>query len=86
MLRLTPPSRIGEFYGLYGMVGRFAAITGPLAWGLIVNELEWGRPVAIVTLLIQVIISYIILRGVSDKPRDWSAEERGEDGAESVVQ
>jgi UMF1 family MFS transporter len=86
MLRLTPPSRIGEFYGLYGMVGRFAAITGPLAWGLIVNELEWGRPAAIVMLLIQVIISYIILRGVSDKPRDWSAAERGEDGPESVVQ
>ncbi len=34
MLRLTPPDRIGEFYGLYGMVGRFSAITGPLLWGL----------------------------------------------------
>ena len=32
MLRLTPPDRIGEFYGLYGMVGRFSAITGPLVW------------------------------------------------------
>src|SRR5690606_17413460 len=32
MLRLTPPARIGEFYGLYGMVGRFSAITGPLIW------------------------------------------------------
>ncbi|MBI1839883.1 MAG: MFS transporter [Verrucomicrobia bacterium] len=33
MLRLTPPDRVGEFYGLYGMVGRFSAITGPLIWG-----------------------------------------------------
>ncbi len=33
MLRLTPPARIGEFYGLYGMVGRFSAITGPLDLG-----------------------------------------------------
>ncbi|MBM3848228.1 MAG: MFS transporter [Verrucomicrobia bacterium] len=32
MLRLTPLDRIGEFYGLYGMVGRFSAITGPLVW------------------------------------------------------
>jgi len=32
MLRLTPPARIGEFYGLYGMVGRFAAIVGPAVW------------------------------------------------------
>ena len=28
MLRLTPPDRVGEFYGLYGMVGRFSAVTG----------------------------------------------------------
>jgi len=32
MLRLTPPHRIGEFYGLYGMVGRFSAVIGPLIW------------------------------------------------------
>jgi UMF1 family MFS transporter len=31
MLRLTPPARVGEFYGLYGMVGRFSAITGPIS-------------------------------------------------------
>jgi UMF1 family MFS transporter len=73
MLRLTPPERVGEFYGLYGMVGRFAAITGPLLWGLIVNQLGWGRPVAILTLLVGVVISYVILRGVSDEPRDWAA-------------
>jgi UMF1 family MFS transporter len=34
MLRLAPPWRIGEFYGLYGMVGRFSAITGPLVWAV----------------------------------------------------
>ena len=33
MLRLTPPDRVGEFYGLYGMVGRFSAILGPVLWG-----------------------------------------------------
>ena len=34
MLRLTPPDRVGEFYGLYGMVGRFSAITGPALWAM----------------------------------------------------
>lgn len=34
MLELTPPERLGEFYGLYGMVGRFAAVIGPLLWGI----------------------------------------------------
>jgi UMF1 family MFS transporter len=74
MLRLTPPDKIGEFYGLYGMVGRFAAITGPLLWALIVDELGWGRPAAIVSLLVGVIISFVILRGVSDERRDWQAQ------------
>ena len=32
MLELTPPDRLGEFYGLYGMVGRFSAVVGPLLW------------------------------------------------------
>ena len=30
MLVLTPPRYIGQFYGLYSMVGRFATIIGPL--------------------------------------------------------
>ena len=39
MLRLTPPERIGEFYGLYGMVGRFSAVTGPLVWSIMTSTL-----------------------------------------------
>ncbi|HWV57650.1 MAG TPA: MFS transporter [Longimicrobiales bacterium] len=76
MLRLTPPARIGEFYGLYGMVGRFSAITGPFVWGFIVDILGWGRPAAIATLLAGVVIAYVILRKVSDEPRAWPPEER----------
>jgi UMF1 family MFS transporter len=78
MLRLTPPARIGEFYGLYGMVGRFAAITGPFIWGLVADTLGLGRPAAILTLLVGIVISYFILRPVSDARREWSPEERGE--------
>jgi UMF1 family MFS transporter len=80
MLRLTPPARIGEFYGLYGMVGRFAAITGPFMWGLVADTLGLGRPTAILTLLVGIVIGYFILRPVSDARREWSAEERGEVG------
>src|SRR5690348_16926090 len=81
MLRLTPPGRVGEFYGLYGMVGRFSAVTGPLLWAAttyIVVERS-GMPVltgeafAILSLLAMVIVSFIILRRVSDAPRDWEA-------------
>jgi MFS transporter, UMF1 family len=80
MLRLTPPERIGEFYGLYGMVGRFSAITGPVIWAavtwLTINRLHLaphvGEGIAVLILLSLIIISYVILQPVSDAPRDWS--------------
>jgi UMF1 family MFS transporter len=75
MLRLTPPARIGEFYGLYGMVGRFSAIIGPLVWSIVVDRLHWGRPAAILTLLAGTIIGYVILRPVSDAPRTWKGAD-----------
>jgi len=80
MLRLTPPHRVGEFYGLYGMVGRFSAITGPALWGvatwLFVERLglpvQQGEAIAIATMLAMVVVSYRILRPVTDEKRDWS--------------
>ena len=83
MLRLTPPDRVGEFYGLYGMVGRFSAVTGPALWGLTtyITVERMGMPaitgqaIAILTLLAMVVVSVIILRPVTDAPRDWVALE-----------
>ncbi len=83
MLRLTPPDRVGEFYGLYGMVGRFSAVTGPLLWSLT----TWlavergglptvtGQALAIVTLLVMMLVSRRILQPVTDTARDWAALE-----------
>jgi MFS transporter, UMF1 family len=75
MLRLSPPRYLGQFYGLYAMVGRFAAIVGPLLWVGIVDGVGLGRPVAVLSLLVMVIISYIILRPISDEPRIWGSED-----------
>lgn len=66
MLLLTPPRRIGEFYGLYGMVGRFSFVVGPLVWGLVTDGLGLGRPAAIVTMLAAVVVSYFILRPIRE--------------------
>jgi UMF1 family MFS transporter len=68
MLRLTPPERLGQFYGLYAMVGRFAAILGPLLWAAVVDWLRLGRPVAVLSLLAMIAVSYLVLRPVSDRP------------------
>jgi MFS transporter, UMF1 family len=81
MLRLTPPWRIGEFYGLYGMVGRFSAISGPATWALILYltvqvfgiRPHVGQGLGVLVLLVQMVVSYWILRRVSDEPRDWAA-------------
>ncbi len=83
MLRLTPPSRVGEFYGLYGMVGRFSQITGPIIWGtvtyLTIQALglapEVGQGIGVLVLLALVIVGFLILRSVSDQPRDWQGSD-----------
>jgi len=81
MLRLTPPDRIGEFYGLYGMVGRFSAVTGPGIWAastaftnhvLHVDPLR-SQGIAILVLLLLMFLSYWILQPVTDQKRDWAA-------------
>lgn len=74
MLKLTPPHRVGEFYGLYGMVGRFSAITGPIIWASITSlavhgfglEPLVGQGISIIILSVLVVVSYFILRPVSD--------------------
>jgi len=74
MLVLTPPRYIGQFYGLYSMVGRFATIIGPLSWAIIVDELGFGRPAAIAFLFFVMAVGYVILQGVDDNPREWPPE------------
>jgi MFS transporter, UMF1 family len=82
MLRLTPPDRIGEFYGLYGMVGRFSAITGPMLWALVtwlaVHALRLkplvGQGISVLVLLVFIVASYLILRPISDEARVWERD------------
>lgn len=72
MLRLTPPERLGQFYGIYSMVGRFAAIIGPLVWAMIVDGLDWGRPAAVGALMIVIAAAMMTIRPVSDRQRGAS--------------
>jgi UMF1 family MFS transporter len=83
MLRLTPPARVGEFYGLYGMVGRFSAITGPVLWALstyfTIQVLHLsprvGQGFSVIVLMMMILVSYAILQPISDVPREWRAED-----------
>ena len=51
MIGLAPPEYLGQFYGLYALAGRFAALVGPLLWALVVDVLGLGRPTALLVLL-----------------------------------
>jgi UMF1 family MFS transporter len=83
MLRLTPPARVGEFYGLYGMMGRFSAVTGPVIWSIVtyltITRLGMlprvGEGIGVLTLMILMVISHTILQPVSDEPRTWSGSD-----------
>jgi len=87
MLRLSPPDKIGEFFGLYGLAGKFSAVTGPVLYGVIVSTLlnaGWGKgayQVGILSFLILMTIGLLLLRGVPDpgvEPGD--SEGRGAPG------
>jgi len=76
MLRLSPPERIGEFFGLYGLAGKFSAVTGPILYGTIVSVLlnaGWGKgayQVGILSFLVLMVIGILFLRGVPDRPSE----------------
>jgi UMF1 family MFS transporter len=76
MLRLSPPERIGEFFGLYGLAGKFSAVTGPVLYGTIVSVLlnaGWGKvayQVGILSFLVLMVIGMVLLRSVPDRPSE----------------
>ena len=71
LLRLTPPDRIGEMFGLYGMIGKFSAVVGPVLYGIIVASLlgalgQGAYQVAVASLLGLLIVGILVLRGVPE--------------------
>lgn len=67
MTRLAPDHLLGEFFGLYATVGRFATVTGPLAWALVADVLGWGRPAALASLMLFIIAAGAVIRRVPEQ-------------------
>jgi len=69
MIQITPPDKVGQFFGLHGMVGRIASIIGAFSWGLVVVTLGIGQQGAIINLAICTMISFIIMQFVVIKSK-----------------
>ena len=74
MVRLSPPGRIGEFFGIYGLAGKASQVVGQLLYGLIVflllGTLHVGAyKIAILSLIVTMLIGLWLIWPVSDR---WS--------------
>jgi UMF1 family MFS transporter len=83
MVRLSPPDRLGEFFGLYGLVGKGSQVIGQLLYGLIIFVLlvplgVGAYQVAVLSLLVTMFIGLWLIWPVRD---DWAGSgEVGELG------
>ncbi len=74
MVRLSPPERLGEFFGLYGLVGKGSQVIGQLLYGatlfLFLDALGVGSyQLAVLSLLATMLIGLRLILPVSDR---WS--------------
>jgi UMF1 family MFS transporter len=70
--RLIPAEKAGEFFGFYNMLGKFAAVLGPLVVG-VTAQLSGSPRLAILSLLLFFIAGGILLMRVRDPLRAPSA-------------
>jgi len=65
--QLTPVARTAEFFGLWGMANRLAAIAGPLSYGLISYWSGSNHRLAILTTLLFFIAGLVLLMRVNEQ-------------------
>ena len=72
MIRLSPPERVGEFFGIYGLVGKASQVIGQVLYGTIVflflDSLGVvAYQVAMLSLIVTMLIGLWLVWPVSDK-------------------
>ena len=88
MVRLSPPERLGEFFGLYGLVGKGSQVIGQLLYGAIitggalaVTSTTDARALRVAAGVVGVLVVYwsahVYVRVQGRRLRDSSASLRG---------
>lgn len=72
MYRLSPADRLGEFYGLYGLVGKGSQVIGALVYGttlfLLFDRIgTMAYQIGILTLLATMLVGLFLVRSVPEK-------------------
>jgi len=71
IIELSPPEKVGEFFGLYGFAGKAASILGPMLWGAVVWALDSTGTlkyrVAVTVLLGIVVAAAFLFRGLTQQ-------------------
>jgi len=73
-IKLVPPEKIGEIFGLFNLVGYLSAIVGALFWGMILLFLarfgEWGYRTTLLSLILFMVIGLIFLLRLPHKKKE----------------
>ena len=66
MGQLAPPWRAAEFFGLWGLAGKLAAIVGPLSYGLITYLTAGTQRLAILSTVLFFVAGLMLLATVNE--------------------
>ncbi len=61
--RLIPPGKAAEFFGFYNMLGKFAAVLGPLLMGVVgvlTDSTRWSLAAVVVLFVIGAVVLYFV--------------------------
>lgn len=68
IVELSPPEKLGEFFGIYGLAGKAASIFGPLLWGTVVWVFQETQTfkyrAALTALLLITIVTLFLFRSL----------------------
>jgi UMF1 family MFS transporter len=65
--QFTPVARTGEFFGLWGLANRLAALLGPMSYGLVTYFTDGNHRLAILSTLTFFVLGIALLRGVDEQ-------------------
>ena len=68
IVELSPPEKLGEFFGIYGLAGKAASILGPLLWGTVVWAFQdtqtFKYRAALTALLLITVVTLFLFRSL----------------------